>query len=599
MKSLYKRIIAGVFAIVTLFFVCMPLAYALPALPTSPDVPAVPVSPALPDVEIDIDSDAVDFFTWLTDAATTGTNVLKSLIDDDVCGGPSGFAGRHNFVKQHTQVDGKIGQYYICEYCGKSAGEVGADAYQQQVSDLPATGYTSSGNLIWQPTISDLVDGQVFISSKPFVLPMTRGSNPKNTYDFNAQGNGFVHTYIYSSGGNSFSQTFTPTFVAPFSGIYVLMSGPCSSTVLCSSDGVSSNDSFSYTRGDLRHCNVGDTLESSAFTYITAPLHTVSAVASVIFPSYEVTLDTALSGSTYNANSRPTSITGGNYGIVGENGTINTVTNNSQIVNETNNTYYNPATGETKPILDWSYDYGDRTYTITVEGGDTYTVTYGDENISITENNVAEGDTIVNNYTIYYMIDGSGSDTPDPAPSPTPEPTPGPTLAPTPCVHTWAETSRTDPGCTSPGRVVYTCSNCGQTRTETLKALGHTWQVERTVNTTYDENGNVTQQGYTIYQCSVCGEQYKDADSTGPPGGSVNDGGLIEWLNGLIKSLSDNLSGAVELIVSFFENIPKLFGGFLEFLSAMFPYLPDDIIFLFTFGLAALVFIGIIKAMRR
>lgn len=75
--------------------------------------------------------------------------------------------------------------------------------------------------------------------------------------------------------------------------------------------------------------------------------------------------------------------------------------------------------------------------------------------------------------------------------------------------------------------------------------------------------------------------------------------GLIEWLNSLIKHLSDNLSGAVDLILSFFQEIPKLFGGFLDFLSAMFPYFPDDIIFLLTFGIAALVFVGVIKAIRR
>lgn len=299
--------------------------------------------------------------------------------------------------------------------------------------------------------------------------------------------------------------------------------------------------------------------------------------AYVYFPVFEVVPYTT--DDTYKITTRPTSITGGNYGIIGDDGEITTITNNNQIINETNNTYYNPATGETKPILDWSYNYTDRSYKVTLESGDTYTITYGDENIVIKEGDVT--------YNIYYMVDGTGSGDPDPSPSVSV------------CPHVWTETSRTEPGCTSPGKVVYTCSRCGQTKSETLKALGHDWQVERTVQTLYDENGNVTQQGYTIYQCSVCGEQYKDADSTGPPDNTLNDGGLIEWLNGLIKHLSDNLSGAVDLILSFFQEIPKLFGGFLDFLSAMFPYLPDDIIFLLTFGIAALVFVGVIKAIRR
>lgn len=279
----------------------------------------------------------------------------------------------------------------------------------------------------------------------------------------------------------------------------------------------------------------------------------------------------------YDTTTRPTAITGGNYGIVGDDGTINTVTNNNQIVNETNNTYYNPATGATVPITGWSYDYSDRSYKVTLEGGDTCTVTYGDENIVIKEGDVT--------YNIYYMIDGSGGGDPSPAP--------------TICPHDWQESSRTEPACTSPGKVVYVCSQCGQTKSETLKALGHDWKVVRTVPTEYDENGVQAQAGYTIYECTRCGEQYKDADSTGPPDHTVNDGGLIEWLNGLVKSLSDNLSGAVDLILRFFQEIPKLFGGFLDFLSAMFPYLPDDVVFLLTFGIAALVFVGVIKAVRR
>lgn len=193
---------------------------------------------------------------------------------------------------------------------------------------------------------------------------------------------------------------------------------------------------------------------------------------------------------------------------------------------------------------------------------------------------------IVNNYTIYYMIDGTGSgDTPTPSP--------------TSCPHVWAETSRTEPSCTAPGKVIYSCSQCGQTKTEPIPALGHDWQVLRTVPTEYDEDGNQTQAGYTLYECSRCGEQYKDETSTGPPNPAPDDGGLLEFLNGIIKYLSDNLSGAVALLRRFFSEIPGLFSGFTAFLAAVFPFLPDEIILLLIFGMAALVFIGIIKAIRR
>lgn len=51
--------------------------------------------------------------------------------------------------------------------------------------------------------------------------------------------------------------------------------------------------------------------------------------------------------------------------------------------------------------------------------------------------------------------------------------------------------------------------------------------------------------------------------------------------------------------MDFFRKIPGLFGGFLDFLSAMFPLLRDEIWPLLTFGIAAVVFVGIIKAVRQ
>lgn len=349
-----------------------------------------------------------------------------------------------------------------------------------------------------------------------------------------------------------------------------------------------------------------------------------TAVSYWYFPFYEIIPDTAIDTTPtgpYGINSRPTAITGGNYGIVGDNGQITTVTNNNQIINETNNTYYNPATGQTVPILNWTYDYGDRIYTLELEGSVTVDVRYGDENITITENTINEGDTIVNNYTIYYIMDGGSGETPGPSPTPGPEATP--------CPHAWAETSRTDPTCTAPGSASFSCSKCGETKTDKLPATGHTWQILRTVQTAYDEEGNLVQQGYTIYQCAVCSEQYKDDQGTGPPGGpgdkdddketiwdkianffgSIVDGiaGIFEAILGklldALTALSEMLMGkvkdVVEVVLSVLDEVPKLFDGFLNFLGVVFPFIPAEITLLLTFGVIAVVFIGIIKALRR
>ena len=184
-----------------------------------------------------------------------------------------------------------------------------------------------------------------------------------------------------------------------------------------------------------------------------------------------------------------------------------------------------------------------------------------------------------------------------------------------------------EPTCTVPGQTTYTCSLCGHTYTESIPATGHTWTVLQSVTTEYDQEGNLVKQGYTLYQCSICGEQYKDEDGTGPPGSGEDGGGESIWdklgnflgglfggvigiieavlgkildaLAALTAMIAERLAAVVELVLSFFDEIPHLFAGFLGFLGALFPFLPEEVMLLLTFGIAVLVFIGIIKALRR
>lgn len=485
--------------------------------------------------------------------------------------------GLHSFKEQRTTIDGKTTLYYICEYCGKSAGEVGEEAYQEQVSTLPAAGFTSAGHLIWQPTfanVSDFVYYHRYGHASAFSACTPFSSNL-----------GFV----YNRDGISTLDGFAFELKNfPIDGMYLILDSSFFSYRFYNSNAQVVSGFFDIDHSSWFRCTV---TSSPLFrTSGSFPSFPSSGLISfeITLPRFEIAPDTVIdfnTGSQYNITTRPTTITGGNYGIVGDDNNITTVTNTTQIVNEGDNLYYNPATGQTQTITDWSYNYDGRIYNITLDTGDTVSVEYGDENITIVENTVNEGDTIVNNYTIYYMIDGSGS---------------GDNPSPTPCPHDWQAGSSTTPTCTAPGKTAYTCSKCGETKTETVPALGHDWEVVRTVPTEYDDNGLQTQAGYTLYECTLCGEQYKDTDSTGPPGDDTpEDGGLIAWLNGLIKSLSDNLSGVVDLILRFFTEIPALFGGFTAFLAAVFPFLPDEITLLLTFGMAALVVVGVIKAIRR
>lgn len=322
------------------------------------------------------------------------------------------------------------------------------------------------------------------------------------------------------------------------------------------------------------------------------PLEFFSRSAHLYAPVYEFVPDTSISGDVYNIATRPTSITGGNYGIVGDNGQITKVEGNT-IINETNNTVWNPVTGSTSNITDWSYDYSTRTYTVTLENGTTQTITYGDENITI-----QEGDTV---YNVYYLVDGGSS-----------EETPS-------CDHNWAETSRTEPTCTRPGSVASTCSKCQETKTEAVPALGHDWQVKQTVTTEYDDTGQLVQEGYTIFECSRCHEQYKSADGTIPPGGSTTDPGedgktlwdkLGKLLGTAVKGILDLLGsavdvvlgGLVDLVTNLFESLKQLvdlFGSVGEAFGVLWTWLPPEIMAILVAGVSIFVFVALLKLFMK
>lgn len=241
---------------------------------------------------------------------------------------------------------------------------------------------------------------------------------------------------------------------------------------------------------------VSDLLVSSPDTGSTSNYITIAS-ASLAFPVFEIIPSEAISvtapDSTYSPSGRAGSVTS-YYGDVNSH---NYTDSSTSIVNESNTTYYNPVTNTTSTIQDWTYDYSDRSYNLTMENGDTVTVTYGDENVTINE-----GDTI---YNIYYVLPSSQIQEPVHE-------------------HTWVETSKTE-YCTLPGEVIYTCSECGQTMTEETQVLGHTWKIIREVHTHYDEDGNQDQEGYILYECERCGEQYKASSGGTPPGTNVPSGG--------------------------------------------------------------------------
>lgn len=510
-----------------------------------------------------------------------------------------------------------------CEYCGNQfkvyssfSGGSGfgksdlQQSYDAQVAELPATGYQSDGSLLWSPKISyiRLCYLNSWSGNKYYSCPHYTGDDTSTlsiSPTFDCANRAFSIRPVTGSESFAFTDLFLSfSDILPIDGYYTRISSlgvsvsyvytrnGISKTSSCESSYLADNNSI------LHYAGIGFSYScylklsfSSSINYVSAKYYPVVYKIVPFNPS-------DVPNTTYNINSRPTSITG-DYGIIGDNGQIIKV-EGDKIVNETNNTYYNPSTGQTVPITDWSYNYEDRSYTVTTESGDTVTITYGDENVVIKEGGTT--------YNIYYLVNGSGSEDP------------GPEV----CDHTWTETSRTDPTCSTPGKVTSTCSKCNQTKTETIPATGHSWVVDRTVQTTYDEEGNLLQQGYTIYSCSVCGEQYKDMEGTGPPGAEgeksiwekLGDligsgfGGIIEIIEAILGKILDALTSLVDMlmgqlkhivesILSIFDELPALFGGFLDFLAAIFPFLPPEITTILTFGVIAITFIGILKAVRR
>ena len=64
-------------------------------------------------------------------------------------------------------------------------------------------------------------------------------------------------------------------------------------------------------------------------------------------------------------------------------------------------------------------------------------------------------------------------------------------------VHNYQQTAAQTATCTQAGSVTYTCTDCGESYTETIPALGHDYAAT-------DDDGD------TIYTCTRCGERYSE-----------------------------------------------------------------------------------------
>lgn len=446
---------------------------------------------------------------------------------------------------------------YYADYSSCDPEKEAETAYSNNVSTLPATGYNSAGKLLWQPSFMDAtnLDGGTvqyigFIAHVSSYTGIISGSvsglvspNIQNLDGASVSISGSKIHFGFTSTLKSYDvvvkgNRFGPArlcFPAPIAGSYSVVASPFITAQL--ETGKLTNF-YTTTEYSWRPALVNSGNPYGAGGVLFADLYWNGANGNKISPSDGIGLtgarkhitfstpifqitpassNTTTINNTYNINTRVNNFQGNYY-----NNVTNNYYNNTTIINETTNNYYDMTTNNYYTMSNWSYDYQSRTYFITLEDGTTITVQFGDNCLTITNNNVE------NSYQ--YVINNNNT------PSPNPE-------TPSTCKHNWTETIDVAPTCLEGGHANFTCSLCGETYEQILSAKGHNWTVKEHVNTVYGENGVIVTQGHTLYECSACGEQWYTETATPPP--DVSGGSSIRswlqafqlWLDGKLDSL--------------------------------------------------------------
>ena len=484
----------------------------------------------------------IPYGSWLCSIAASLSGKVCEFSDDHWH-----HADESHYIKISEGKDGTYGVRATCQYCSKefAVGGLTADdlssKYNDYVSNLPASGYDSAGKLLWQPKWSDIIPAY----AKNFIVScsdnnslVTLGSDgvfsyaSSDWYTASVSGPMVVASSAYMSspwialGSSSYFRV-----AAPINGFYTL-----SQQVVAEYTYDTGASTGSSSIGKWRAESFGSKSAGAEIMAYFSDMYggyvkaSAGRQVSVVFrtPVFEIIpASTSLVNNTYNINTRVNNFQGDYYDSV-----TNNYYNNTTIINETTNNYYDMTTNNYYTMSNWSYDYQSRTYFVTLEDGTTITVQFGDDCLTITNNNVE------NSYQ--YVIKNSGSSDPD---------------TPTTCKHNWTETIDVEPTCLEGGHANYTCSLCGETYEQILSAKGHNWTVKEHVNTVYGENGEIVTQGHTLYECSTCGEQWYTETAAPPP--DVSGGGtIISWLTNFQTWLGDTLS--VGLTVNLGSIVDKL-----------------------------------------
>lgn len=521
MNTLFKKIIAG-FCAISITISCI-----------------VPVSATnQTEVTSEFGTFWEQYLKWQYDIADIWGDNIGGFCKLVAVGLSADLCGKSDDSKHHGYIIGPAVTLFgetkypaKCNLCGQGFSVTDAqisDAYTEAVNQMPATGYDSAGKLLWQPRwiedtstwglyfsgcVSSTYDGYYQSNNKLSVSYL--GSEFRFTVLANV---GYNCSYRLNASDNWHS------FRAPISGTYTILSSQFAfGNLLFSSRAATVDKKWKSTSlGGIRAdspVSVRGAWTASSSGGSDGIDYALDGTLSLYTPVFEIvpfTTDTTINN-TYNINTRVNNFQGNYY-----NNVTNNYYNNTTIINETTNNYYDMTTNNYYTMSNWSYDYQSRTYFITLEDGTTITVQFGDDCLTITNNNVE------NSYQ--YVINNNNT------PSPNPE-------TPSTCKHNWTETIDVAPTCLEGGHANFTCSLCGETYEQILSAKGHNWTVKEHVNTVYGENGVIVTQGHTLYECSICGEQWYTETATPPP--DVSGGSSIRswlqafqlWLDGKLDSL--------------------------------------------------------------
>lgn len=254
-----------------------------------------------------------------------------------------------------------------------------------------------------------------------------------------------------------------------------------------------------------------------------------------------------------------------------------------------------PVTGTQYQTNGWTYDYTTRTYYMTLDSGTMYIdgtevtavyLVYGDDNVEISYLSGSGATELIKTDTYAYVMVSQSAcninghtytyeDVSDPTCT-----TPGERkYTCSICGNEYAEEIPATGGhayeysiyqaatCTADGTGLYTCSTCGDQYTEPITATGHIDQILESVPTVYDEEGIVVSLGYTVYECTVCGDQRRVNDEI-----AEESQGLISGITSAIVSFAKAAWSAIA------SGIGKLFSGFADLLGGIFGFFTDTVV---------------------